>query len=317
MRTKMSAGLICLRHNQKKSCYEALLVRGRFSYAFTDFVFGHYGARGPSAQELITQMSINERMLLQTCNFEAIWQMMWGRTSTQLQTPHVERICKNIRARSPYEEYAHKKGLFEERWMRDGGRALQGHIATARGAGTGDRWDIPKGGRQHRSEALLACALREFREETDIPLSHLHVFPGFTYVHTYQQAMVKYVIYYYVALLVRPVMSPARGLSLQKPSQAHEVDDIAWVAIKDLQHYRSANGQVLSPMIGSALNYVKARNGTGKKIGERSLFAGWELSLTAPPAGESRPPAAARSPASAPTARAGGARSPCPPPRSL
>lgn len=310
-RTKVSAGLICLRQNQKKSCYEVLLVRGRFSYAFTDFVFGHYSAQEFYVQELISQMSINERMILQTCNFEMIWQIMWGKASTQKLPPHMERICKNIRARSAYEEYVHKKGLFEERWMHDGGDRLREMIIKAQGAGTGDRWDIPKGGRQAKSEALTACALREFQEETEIPLSHLHLFPGFVYVHTYQQAQVKYVIYYYVALLVRPVMSPARRLTLQRPNQAHEVEDIAWVAIGDLDHYRSANGQVLSPIVRPALNFVKRAD---RKTETRLRLVDWDvLSLRAPPAGESQSPAGERTPLASPSARAGGARSPCPP----
>lgn len=201
-----SHGIILCRAGPRGT--EAVLVQARYTYAFSEFVFGRYGVRDEAAvRALAERMTMEERSEAYGLNFEAMW------ARVRFGAPNSELYCG-------------RRDLFAANWLGDGGERLRRLLRSVRGAGR-LRWEFPKG-RRVGAETDLACAMREFVEETGIPAEAFRLLPGFARRVSFQHCGRVYTTVYYLAALTGEAADPRRNLGLHNLGRTSEVSDIAW-----------------------------------------------------------------------------------------
>lgn len=241
--TKISFGVILTQVNPRTSRPEAILVRGRYSYEYSEFVHGRYSRKNIRAVEaLFSAMSINERLTIYSLDFEKMWYLIWLTTTNQ-------------------EELYHRKhAKFQSTWMQnDCGKRLRELIMTSQTTPTplrqdgGVRWEFPKGKRQSKHEPDINCAIREFKEESGIDKRDYQILPGFKRRISYVHMGVRYVNVYYVAV-ARRTLRPS--LDLRALVQAAEVSEVRWMDIEQMRLIDD-DTQRLEKTIAPVFAYVK------------------------------------------------------------
>jgi 8-oxo-dGTP pyrophosphatase MutT (NUDIX family) len=290
VREKIASGIILVRTPDQtlkasdrsggRQEFQAILVRGRLSYAFCEFAHGKYDRdRLETVGQLIRNMSIEERLVLATLNFDEIWGRIWARKHMRGfswrtgGTSHARKL-QILRQGWPAVDYsrdtlyAHRREKFHAAWLIDekSSQLLKRLLNEAAGVGQ-DRWEYPKGKRLDRTESDLSCAIREFREETQIPLANIRILPGFDRVEKYVHMNVLYINTYYLAVLVAPFGDPAKFIRLSNADQVSEVADVRWLGLADMRLVSGPAGRDLSAMGRAAFRYVRAYNkGTAPRL---------------------------------------------------
>lgn len=178
-----------------------LMIRRKDSMSFAEFLRGKYDPTNlPYVGTLVKNMTLKEQAAIATESFDVLWKTLWGddRSSSDFQTSK-ERFYSLDRmalVRENLSEY------------------------------TEPEWGFPKG-RRMRGETDLACAVREFTEETNIPRNAYLLLNNILLEETFLGLNgVQYKHIYYVALLVNPALVDLA----QKftPMQRREISGIAW-----------------------------------------------------------------------------------------
>ena len=178
-----------------------LMIRRKDSMSFAEFLRGKYDPLNlPYVGTLVKNMTLKEQVAIATEPFETLWKNLWGddRSSSDFQTSK-ERFYSLDRLTLM------KENLSEY---------------------TEPEWGFPKG-RRMRGETDLACAVREFTEETNIPrdayvlLNNIVLEETFTGLNS-----VRYKHIYYVALLKVPEL--VNLTQKFTPMQRREISGIAW-----------------------------------------------------------------------------------------
>jgi 8-oxo-dGTP pyrophosphatase MutT (NUDIX family) len=156
-----SYGVVAFRASNNGIQY--LMLRRKDSFGYIDFVRGKYSPYNISQiQDIVNEMSFDEKRRILTEPFERLWENMWGNiTITQYKS----------------EEYASMKKM---EIIREGVTINENIInleqivkqSTTNWIET--EWEFPKGRRNYK-EKDLDCALREFEEETGILSSKLNI----------------------------------------------------------------------------------------------------------------------------------------------
>jgi len=212
--TKTSFGLVLCRRLPGKEP-QALLVQGRNSHAFVDFIHGRYRTRTERVLvALLSNMTANEILDVYSCDFERMWDRIWMGSRSGMFTA--------------------KRVKFENLFTAaDRGLALRALIDKIQVVGV-HPWGFPKGRKDFEHETDLECALRETEEETGISPRHIQIVPGYTFTHNEQVESVTYIQKFYFA-----VPHSTRGASLlmgKRPycsmkgvSGVRETRDVAWI----------------------------------------------------------------------------------------
>lgn len=225
LHTKISLGIINCRINPETRRPEALLIRKRCTYAFAEFVYGHYPSPGRTrvgrntrvVEAMIDRMLVEEKLDLQTLNFQQMWHRIW--------------------LLSEKRELYHKKlAKFQSTWMRDDGGALLTRLVEQSRTIGSQWWEFPKGKRQSNREADINCAIREFEEETGLRRDSYQLLPGARRRVTYVDMGVRYVCLYYLAIESRPPSAwRPPTVDLRNREQASEVGEIRWMDIEEIR----------------------------------------------------------------------------------
>lgn len=189
--TKISIGIILCRINPISKNPEVLLVHKRYTYAYSDFIQGHYPSNPqslsflPTIQKLFENMTIDELLDIMSLKFSQMWYRIWLNRNTKT-------------------EFYHKKyHKFYSIFMKDdGGRRLRRILQDIRCVGT-VLWEIPKGRRSNPSETDIICAVREFQEETYINKNMYHILPNIKQKSLYISEGLRYLSIFYVAVANR------------------------------------------------------------------------------------------------------------------
>lgn len=238
--SKKAYGLIlCRPPDEACPSYRAILVRGRCTYAFAEFVHGYYSRTDNLvAKDLIRNMTMDERLTINTLRFQKIWEKFWMTTEVDAQ-------------------YAAKCRKFHETWLQaDGGEALKRIIHQTKGVGE-VHWDFPKGRPFGVHENPLRCALREFKEETCIPSDSFQVVPGFRREDIYTHMGVQYHTCYFLAVQTGRLVDPQRCLSARNHDQITEIADIRWMTASEMDHVKGPAGRGLRSLALPAFNKLR------------------------------------------------------------
>lgn len=136
-----------------------LLVRRKHSLGFSEFIRGNYvveninGIRG-----LFSQMVPDEIELLKHSSFEELWNYFWRTTEITYKKKFIESKNKFTKLKS-------KENIEFD---------LDFYLKTVSTDYQYPEWGFPKG-RKKRGETDLECAIREFSEETEIPINKINI----------------------------------------------------------------------------------------------------------------------------------------------
>jgi 8-oxo-dGTP pyrophosphatase MutT (NUDIX family) len=178
-----------------------LMIRRKDSMSFAEFMRGKYDPTDLAyVGTLIKNMTLKEQALVASEPFEVLWKMLWGDDRTS-----PEYIASRDRFYSLDRVGLMKQNLSEY---------------------TEPEWGFPKG-RRMRGESDMACAIREFQEETNIPREAYSVLNNIILEETFTGLNnIRYRHLYYIALLKQPNLVDLR----QKftAMQRREISGIGW-----------------------------------------------------------------------------------------
>ena len=241
--SKISFGIILTQINPITKRPEAILVRGRYSYEYAEFVHGKYAQKNIRAvSALLDAMSINERLDIYSLNFNQMWYRIW---LTAKRSEH----------------YNKKFAKFQTAWMRDDNGEYLRRLVQASSTNPGFcqqqsggvRWEFPKGRRLSNREPDLNCAIREFEEETGIAKQDYQILPGFKRRVSYIHMGVRYVNVYYIAI-ARRRLTPY--IDLKSLDQVAEIFEVRWMDIEQIRLIDTPTHR-LETTVSPVFNYVK------------------------------------------------------------
>lgn len=194
---------------------EALLVKGRCSYEFLEFVSSNKIKKSIHVYKtLLSQMYIHELTCILSLNFDFMWHHAWLGTN------------KNK------DMYIQQKQRFTEFWLSDdNGNVLTKLIRTITPLTKNMRIEFPKGRMKNKDETELECACREVKEETGIDSSKYTIISGLVKIVTFIQLNIRYVYKYFVGIM--NVVEPLK-LNLNNLAQVSEIMDIQWMTFDQI-----------------------------------------------------------------------------------
>ena len=142
---------------------EFLMLRRKDSFGYIDFIRGKYSPHNiVHIQDIINEMSIDEKEKILNESFDNLWNHMWGNTS-------------NIQYRSEETSSNKKFELIKSGITLDNVKiTLKDIIEKSTTKWKETEWEFPKGRRNYQ-EKDLDCAFREFEEETGISKSSITI----------------------------------------------------------------------------------------------------------------------------------------------
>jgi 8-oxo-dGTP pyrophosphatase MutT (NUDIX family) len=187
---------------------KVLMIRRKDSMSFAEFIRGKYDPTDTAyVSVLMKNMTLKEQANIASEPFEVLWRQLWGddRTSADF-APSRERFNQ----------------LDRVKLMRD-------NLSEY----TEPEWGFPKG-RRMRGESDLACAVREFAEETNIMRDSYVVLKNIVLEETFVGLNnIQYKHAYFVALLKNPdLINLNQRLTA---TQRREISGIAWKTMEEAE----------------------------------------------------------------------------------
>lgn len=227
---KHSFGIALVRFSNRMP--ELLMIKKRYTYQFADFVMGNYKNSDDELQEMFCGMTFQEKLDILYCNFNLVWYRMW--LFWPLDSPNFDRCCSSIGITNSKEmktRYYSCKLKYE---------SVMKNVARIRNlinkSSNADLiWEIPKG-RKNDMETNADAAIREFTEETLVPLSKIwimwHLAP---LVESFSDHGVNYTNTFYIAIQFEKHKSTKPAFNAIQTSEKAEVEDIRWMNLNDVK----------------------------------------------------------------------------------
>jgi 8-oxo-dGTP pyrophosphatase MutT (NUDIX family) len=184
------------------------MIRRKDSMSFAEFMRGKYEPENePYIATLIKNMTLKEQASIASEPFDVLWKQLWGDD------------------RNP-SDYNPSRDKFNQL---DKVRLMRENLSEY----TEPEWGFPKG-RRMRGETDMACAVREFGEETNIPREAYIVLKNILFEETFMGLNnIRYRHVYFVALLTQPdLINISQRFT---PMQRREISGIAWKTMKEAE----------------------------------------------------------------------------------
>tara|TARA_B100001540_G_C15785933_1_gene633212 strand:- start:1187 stop:1984 length:798 start_codon:yes stop_codon:yes gene_type:complete len=150
-------------YKQENGITQYLLIRRKDSLGFVDFIRGKYKVNSKQyIINILEEMTISERNMLNTYCFRDLWETLWGKKSIS-QYNNEENVSKQ-----KFNQL--KKGIT----VNNTSYNLSELIDQCINKWSEPEWGFPKGRRNYK-EKDLKCALREFSEETGYNISDIDI----------------------------------------------------------------------------------------------------------------------------------------------
>lgn len=207
----LSCGILLLDSPVLPACPDdirLLMIRRKDSMSFAEFMRGKYDPNDePYVATLVKNMTLKEQAGIASEPFELLWKQLWGddRTSSDFN-PSRDKFNQLDRVRLMRENLS----VYTE-----------------------PEWGFPKG-RRMRGETDMACAVREFGEETNVPREAYTVLKNIVFEETFMGLNnVRYRHVYFVALLTQPDLVNLN--QRMTPMQRREISGIAWKTMAEAE----------------------------------------------------------------------------------
>ena len=193
--------------------HKYLMICRRKTLGFTDFIRGKYSSHNiKHICNLIEEMTITEKKNILEQEFNTLWRDLWGISTDQsIDELHAQDKFNTI-----------KKGYL----INDSYICLHDLIESSTTTWETPEWGFPKG-RRNPYETELACALREYEEETGYDKHMLQLLEN---VLPYEEIFIgsnykSYTHKYYVAF--------SNTVVVKHKFQESEVSDMKWVTYEE------------------------------------------------------------------------------------
>ena len=144
--------------------YRYLMICRKDSLGYVEFMRGKYPLyNNEYIQNIINEMTIQEKANLLTKEFDELWKDLWG------DFFGVQYRSEEKNAKEKFYQIREGIHLFDDTYYN-----LEQLIQKSTTNWTEPEWGFPKGRRNYQ-ESDLHCALREFNEETGFPKNKLSV----------------------------------------------------------------------------------------------------------------------------------------------
>lgn len=187
-----------------------ILVRRKHSLNYIEFMRGRYNIDDIDNMRKIFQlMSITENLKIKESNFDILWQDLWKKTAN---------------SKKFYKEYKMSKNKFERLKINNFFGLLESNNLSKY---LEPEWEFPKG-RKNINENNLECAMREFKEETNIYSSKIQVLERLNYLEENYKGTndLNYKNIYYLA-------SSSELIELNNHYDNYEIGEIRWFTIPE------------------------------------------------------------------------------------
>lgn len=152
----MSFGIIC--YKIENNNIKFLMIQRKDSLAFMEFIRGKYNINNREyVNELIMNMTKNEKTLIKNNNFDEIWNYAWSQFNNQF----IKQTLEYIESKKKYLQLIQNGYIINL-------------INKTLDYNYEQEWGFPKG-RRKLKENNLDCAIREFTEETRIIKEELNL----------------------------------------------------------------------------------------------------------------------------------------------
>ena len=237
MIVKKSYGIILCRNigRENEIKFEVLLVQKRHTYAYMEFLNGHYDPKDNRRLiNILSHMTIEELIDIWSLEFKYMWYRFIMETN---ETPF---YCKKERK------------FYNSFIKRDGGRTLRKMIERIAPSGS-LIYEFPKGRKDSPKETDLACAIRELQEEANVPRKQYKIIPGFVRKHSFVHMNVQYDNIYFLAVMKRPlVFQPIQSITIKNG----EVSGAYWMSIENVKIVDNSRF-TLARLTRSAFNFLR------------------------------------------------------------
>ncbi len=235
-------GIICYR--QTKQGYEVLLVQRACSYAYKEFVRSPYIPTKQTdkdlkhLRELFSYMTIREKAIISTLDYDYMWVYGWGYSGKFLLTSD---------ERGKFDEHSE---IFISNYVKDvyGCNLLREAIITSMHLSPSLLYEFPKG-RLESDEKPIQAALREFKEETNINLEKNAIISTspIKYEFIGYDDKQKYLVMYYIAECANFEQTTINVTNLK---YGLEISDILWVSIDKIpEKYLNIKQIIISSIV--------------------------------------------------------------------
>tara|TARA_B100002051_G_scaffold80521_1_gene76929 strand:+ start:770 stop:1573 length:804 start_codon:yes stop_codon:yes gene_type:complete len=147
-----------------EDCLKYLLICRKDSLGYVEFMRGKYPLYNYDyIQNIINEMTIQEKANLLTKDFNVLWKELWG------DYYGVQYRTEEKNARDKFYQIKEGIHLFDDKFFN-----LEQLIQNSNTSWTEPEWGFPKG-RRNYNENDLTSALREFGEETGFPKNKISI----------------------------------------------------------------------------------------------------------------------------------------------
>lgn len=225
----ISLGIILYREIEGIRKY--LMIMRKDSLGYVELIRGNYPLDNLQyLHNIFDEMTLTEKYKICTQGFDVLWNEMW-----------VEDEEKKQKYKNEFYKAMKKfNRLYDGVTIEDTHVSIKSLVEGSKTKWESPEWGFPKG-RRNLKEKDLACALREFEEETDISSNLLDVKMDIEPVEeTFTGSNNKcYRHIYYVAHCKRDITP---SINKNKPLQMIEIGDIQWLNFSQvIQHIRKYN----------------------------------------------------------------------------
>ena len=184
-----------------------LMIRRRHSLNYVQFIRGKYTLF--NLNKIFKLMTKSENILIKNNNFEYLWNELW---------------CDTAKNKNYKKEYLNSKNKFNKLKENNFYNLLEENNMSDY---LEPEWEFPKGKRNNKETSLL-CAMREFKEETNININNINIFKNIECIdEKYKGTDNKYYKHsYYMAI-------SNNNFKLNTIEHISEVGDINWFNIND------------------------------------------------------------------------------------
>jgi 8-oxo-dGTP pyrophosphatase MutT (NUDIX family) len=200
-----------------------LMIRRKNSMNYIEFLRGKYDLSNKDhLKNIFNLMTKEENLKILNSNFDFLWNELWKDTAKS-------KIYQKEFNLSKLKFVELKENNFYD-LLNDNN--LSSYLEA--------EWGFPKG-RRNLNEKNITCAIREFYEETNLCLDHLHILErlGYTEEEYIGTNGIKYKHIYYLASSDKEL---ELELTINNKNQIYEIGDMAWFTIPEaLEKIRSYN----------------------------------------------------------------------------
>jgi hypothetical protein len=208
---KKSLGIILF----DSSKTNVVVIKKRYTYEYFDMVYGRYIKNDTlSIRKLVSAMTINEKNILRSNNFDYIWF-------------HIH--LNFIKTDKYYRAYT----IFTNAFMLDNGILLNSILDTSPYRNT-INYELPKGKKNRTNEPNIFTAIREMEEETQIQFSDVNIDPYIKRTITETTTDTKYTTVFYVGVIKK---SKHPSIDEMCREQLTEIEDVKLVDMNTLRNH--------------------------------------------------------------------------------